>query len=158
MLKVRVKGDKGRVFGYYDHIRRRGGDEFVLKDVAHFSAAYMEEMDKEAFAEARAAVATVKGKLENLDVEFGKNDTMKALAVLLEGAEKAAPSKKEATKKDDAVDREAVKAKLKELEVGFAGNLSTVKLVALLEEAEKAKGEAAKTAGEGEGSQEDEKE
>lgn len=153
MLKVRAKGDKGRVFGYYDHIRRRGGDEFVLKDVSHFSARYMEELDKEAFAEARAAIAQAKGTLEKLGIEFGDNDTMKTLSALFEAAEKAAPIKKAATKNEGAVDREEVKAKLKELEVEFAGNLSTVKLVALLEAAEKAKAETDKDAGEGEGSE-----
>ena len=157
MLKVRAIGAEGQVVGYYNHERRREGNEFVLNDVAHFSKRYMEELDKEAFAEARAATAKVKGKLEKLGAEFGKNDTMKTLQALLEVAEKAAP-KKEVVKKEVAVDREVVKARLKELEVEFAGNLSTVKLVALLEEAEKAKVEADKTAGEGEGSQEDEKE
>lgn len=124
MLKVRVKGEEGRVFGYYDHIRRRGGNEFVLKDVAHFSARYMEELDKEAFAEARVAVARVKGKLEKLGVEFGKNDTMKTLAALLEVAEKSVPA---------GPDREDIKAQLKELQVEFAGNAKTETLAALLE-------------------------
>ena len=126
MLKVRAKGEEGKVVGYYKHERRRGTDEFVLDDIAHFSARYMEELDKEAFADARAAVAKVKGKLEKLGVEFGKNDTMKTLHALLEAAEKAAP------KKDD-LDREAIKAKLVELEVEFAGNAKTETLAALLE-------------------------
>ena len=143
MLKVRAIGAEGQVVGYYNHERRREGDEFVLNDVAHFSKRYMIELDKKAFAEAKAAVVKVKDKLEKLGAEFGQNDTMKTLQALLEAAEKATP-KKEAAKTETGVDREKVKARLKELEVSFAGNLSTDKLVVLLEGAEKAKAEADK--------------
>ena len=149
MLKVRATGDEGKVVGYFNHVRRRGGEEFEIKDVSQFSARYMEEMDKEAFAAAREVVVKLKAKLTKLGVEFIENATTKALQALLEAAEKVAP-KKETVKTETGVDREVVKAKLKELQVEFAGNLSTVKLVVLLEEAEKAKAEAAKTAGTGE--------
>ena len=160
MLKVRAEGDEGKVVGYCDHIRRRGKDEFVLSDVSKFSSTYMIELDKEAFAEAREVVAKLKAKLNKLGVEFAELATTKVLVVLLGEAEKAAAAapKKEVVKKDVAVDREVVKARLKELEVQFAGNLSTDKLVVLLKGAEKAKAEIDKTAGEGEGSQEADKE
>ena len=130
MLKVRAIGDEGKVVGYCDHIRRRGNDEFVLSDVSKFSATYMEELDKEAFAEAREVVKKLKIKLSHLGVEFAELATTKALQDLLREAEKAQKGKKS---EGADLDREAIKAQLVEFEVDFAGNAKTETLAALLE-------------------------
>jgi len=43
-MQVRAKGDHV-VVGYYNHLRRRGGDVFNLEDPSHFSARWMERVD-----------------------------------------------------------------------------------------------------------------
>lgn len=50
---MRVRAIKGsasnnnNVVGYYNHLRRRVGDEFILSDPKHLSAKWMEKVDDE---------------------------------------------------------------------------------------------------------------
>jgi hypothetical protein len=47
-IKVRAKAADGigRVMGYYDHQRRREGEEFEIECDAHFSRRWMERIDE----------------------------------------------------------------------------------------------------------------
>lgn len=45
-IRVQVVGDVGKVVGYYDHVRRRGGDVFTIE--AHqFSDRWMIKLDED---------------------------------------------------------------------------------------------------------------
>lgn len=44
-MKVRALGDAGMWVGFYNHIRRRGGDVFTLINPKDFSKKWMEEVN-----------------------------------------------------------------------------------------------------------------
>ena len=82
-MLVRAKGMEGKVVGYYNHIRRRGGDVFKLKDKKHFSEMYMEEVKTEKKDDGLDRTA-IKAELAELQVEFAGNAKTETLAALLE--------------------------------------------------------------------------
>jgi len=49
MAKIRVQavGEVGKVVGYYEHVRRRGGDVFNVEE-SHFSPRWMLKLDEDA--------------------------------------------------------------------------------------------------------------